>query len=27
LTIYLTLFLTQPPNALHASLTGMAIGQ
>ena len=27
MTIYLTLFLTQPPNALHASLTGMAIGQ
>jgi hypothetical protein len=27
MTIYLTLFLTRPPNALHASLTDMAIGQ
>ena len=27
LTIYLTLFLAQPPDALHASLAGMATGQ
>jgi putative membrane protein len=27
MTIYLTWFLVQPPNALHASITGMAIGQ
>jgi putative membrane protein len=27
MTIYLTLFLAQPPEALHASLAGMATGQ
>ena len=27
MTIYLTLFLAQPPDALHASLAGMATGQ
>jgi hypothetical protein len=27
MTIYLTLFLAQPPHALHASFAGVAAGQ